>query len=96
MLMGVTTLNKNDATMEQENLDVENLQKQLEVVRALCRTKEKEIEKLKVDVVIYKERAEKTRERLKQEMSRECAAKESAYQFCIKQMCEAMKGCGDY
>ena len=83
----VTTLNKNDATMEQENLDVENLQKQLEVVRALCRSKELEIADLNAKVALYKEKLRSAQ----MEASSRSMEKESVYKYCIEQLCKAFE-----
>ena len=72
--------------MEQGDSDLESLQKQLEVIRALCRTKEKEIERLNKEIETYKERLQRMVWFVENEVNKACKAPELSYKPCINKI----------
>lgn len=76
-----------DTTIDQETPTIENLQQQLEVVRALCRSKELEIADLNAKVALYKEKLRNAQ----MEASSRSMDKESVYKYCIEQLCKALE-----
>lgn len=76
-----------DTTIDQETPTIENLQQQLEVVRALCRSKELEIADLNAKVALYKEKLRNAQ----MEASSRSMEKESVYKYCIEQLCKALE-----
>lgn len=76
-----------DTTIDQETPTIENLQQQLEVVRALCRSKELEIADLNTKVALYKEKLRNAQ----MEASSRSMEKESVYKYCIEQLCKALE-----
>ena len=76
-----------DTTIDQETPTIENLQQQLEVVRALCRSKELEIADLNAKVALYKEKLRNAH----MEASSRSMEKESVYKYCIEQLCKALE-----
>lgn len=76
-----------DTTIDQETPAIENLQQQLEVVRALCRSKELEIADLNAKVALYKEKLRNAQ----MEASSRSMEKESVYKYCIEQLCKALE-----
>lgn len=76
--------------------EIEELNRQIGVLHALCQTKDKEIEKLQTEVTIYKAKANKTVEIMKDEVNKERLAAESAYKYCISKICESLSRKCDY
>lgn len=76
-----------DTTIDQETPTIENLQQQLEVVRALCRSKELEVADLNAKVALYKEKLRSAQ----MEASSRSVEKESVYKYCIEQLCKALE-----
>lgn len=76
-----------ETTIDQETPTIENLQQQLEVVRALCRSKELEIADLNAKVALYKEKLRNAQ----MEASSRSMEKESVYKYCIEQLCKALE-----